>query len=91
MSKLWVSSDKSPEYIRPLVIRIASDDNKIDKFAGIQDWADPEQLQKLFKSWLEVIREVNMHEATTPKKRAEPLSQMVGLPWSKRKRESYDT
>lgn len=88
--KLYVTSDGNGEYVRPLMIRIVSDDGELDKFVGIQDYTDPKQLQKLFRSWTEVVREVSIHEATTPEKRAEPLSEMVGLPWNKHKRTSYD-
>jgi hypothetical protein len=90
MGRLLISFDNNPEYIRPLIIRISSDDHKIDKYAGIQDWADPEQLQKLFKNWLKLIKEINIHEATTLRKHPEPLSEVVGLPWDRHKRANYE-
>lgn len=68
--KLYISFDNNPEYIRPLAIRLASDDHTIDEFAGIQDYSDTEQLKTLFKSWLKCVEEVNRQEQTVP---TEPL------------------
>ena len=86
MSKLSLLVNHNPEYIRPLILRISSDDEKIDKYAGIHDWEDPEQLEKLFKSWIELNREISVYEATVEKELVAPLSEVVGLPWDRHMR-----
>lgn len=82
--RLYVSFDYTPEYARPIAIRLTSDDRKIDRFAGVQDYTDIEQLKKLFESWISCTKEINMHENSTLKEVAEPLTKLK-LPWMRKK------
>lgn len=56
--RISILTDHEPGCIRPLAVRLTSDDGVIDKFMGITDYSDVEQLEELFKSWIQATKEL---------------------------------